>query len=127
MTNLIDNGAAWLMGQLKTHASRPVVYRRGAAEIACSAVPSRSEFTVEDPNGATVLVESADWIFSYPDLVLAGEALVPRRGDEIEETAGDGTRRTFQVLELSGVQPFKVDAARASIRVHCKLKERRDP
>ncbi len=127
MPNLLDTAATWLVGQLQEHAGRDVVYRRGALEIECTGIPGRSEFEVEDTSGATILVQSYDWSFATADLAFGGVALIPQRGDEVVETDADGVVRTYAILEANGVQAYRADPARSAIRVHTKLRERREP
>jgi hypothetical protein len=80
-TDMIAAGMDWLTGQLQVAASRPVVYRRGVAEIPLCAAFGRTKLMLGNGLGA-VRIEWTDRDFLIPtaSLVLAGQPIRPQRG-----------------------------------------------
>ena len=93
MGDMLARGQAWLAAQQKTHASRPVVYRRGGASVTLDATIGKTDFEYTDGYGATIIDQSRDYLIHAADLVLGGERTLPLSGDTIEETDGGETLR----------------------------------
>jgi len=89
MPHLLRTGSNWLAEMLKEHASRPVAYRRGADEVSVQATIGRTLLKLDDGYGG-VRMEWTDRDFQIhaADLMLAGNAVLPERGDRIRETQG---------------------------------------
>ena len=94
MGDMLARGQAWLAAQQKTHASRPVVYRRGGASVTLDATIGKTIREYTDGYGATIVDEARDYLVHAADLVLGGERTLPLAGDTIEETDGDQTLPT---------------------------------
>lgn len=120
MSDLLESGSDWLAGQLKAHAGREVVYRRGAESAAVTATIGRTEFETIDEHGAVGKWEARDYLIHAADLLLGGAAVLPERGDRIEETQGNQTF-VYEVLAPSNEPVWRYsDAYRTLLRVHTK-------
>jgi hypothetical protein len=120
MPNLLAQGVEWLASQLGEHAATPVTFARGGSSVAVTATKGRTDVEVDD--GDSVLRSHVtDWIVRPSALVLAGNVIEPKVGDEFIETVGP-TVHTYRVLALGDGEVFRaVDPARTLIRVHTKL------
>ena len=120
MPNVLAQGAEWLASQLGQHAATPVTFARGAASVPVTATKGRTDVEVDD--GDSVLRSHVvDWIVRPSALVLAGNVVEPRVGDEFRETVGANVH-TYRVLALGDGEVFRaVDPARTLIRIHTKL------
>ncbi len=120
MTNLLDQGAAWLADQLKTYASTEVVYQRGANQVAVQATIGKTEFEVDDGAGIIQRVQSRDYLIQAADLQLAGLVTLPRAGDRIRESVGEKTF-VYEVLAPGNEPPYRYsDPFRKLLRIHTK-------
>ena len=119
MGDLLQQGSDWLAGQLKTHASREVVYQREAQQVTVRAIIGRKDFEVESAEGK-LYFRANDFLIHRVDLVLAGQPTVPERGDRILVDFGAGLE-TFEVLPGDGAQPWEYsDPFETLFRVHTK-------
>jgi hypothetical protein len=120
MTNLLDQGAAWLADQLKTHASTEVVYQRGADQVAVQATIGKTEFEIDDGAGIIQRVQSRDYLIQAADLQLAGLVTLPQAGDRIRERVGEKTF-VYEVLAPGNQPHFRYsDPFRNLLRIHTK-------
>jgi hypothetical protein len=120
MTNLLDQGAAWLADQLKTHASTEVVYQRGANQVAVQATIGKTEFEIDDGTGIIQRVQSRDYLIQAADLQLAGLVTLPRAGDRIRERVAEQTF-VYEVLAPGNEPPYRYsDPFRKLLRIHTK-------
>ena len=114
MADLLADGAAWLAGQLKAAAARPVIFVRGNSAIEVSATVGMSSFQAADQNGVLEQFESRDFIIDVADLPF-GE---PQRGDKVVETI-DGIAITYDVSTPRGMPLWRYgDAFRRTARIH---------
>lgn len=130
MSDLLKAASLWLSGQMKTHASVAVVYRRGDATVDWDAVIGRTEFEIFDNETASLIkVESRDYIGSAAELVIEDVAVLPEAGDRIEETDADGVVRTYEVLPPAPRTPAwrYSDPYHERLRVHTKLVKKVEP
>ena len=97
MANVLRQAQWWLAGEVKDHASSPVVYRRGNRTVGIYAADGKTEFELSGPDGATVQYRSRDWLVYQHYLRLAGDRITPARGDKIEETVS-GYIRVYEVM-----------------------------
>lgn len=120
MTNLLQDGAAWLGEQLKAVAGVTVAYHRGSSSIdELTASVSVHEYEILDTDGIMVLVKSRDYIVHAADLVI-GTTITPRSGDRIVETIG-GTPQTFEIMPLGAQKEYEpLDADGVLLRIHTK-------
>jgi len=120
VADLLEHGAAWLEGMRKAHASRPVLYERGAASVEVQATVGRTLFEVTDDYGVVQRTESRDFLILAADLVLGGAAVLPERGDRVRETQ-DGRTYVYEVMAPGKEPPWRFsDAYRRTLRVHTK-------
>lgn len=120
MADLLETGSNWLQGQRKKHATREVTYRRGVDSVPVQATVGRTVVEQDDGSGVIVRTEVRDYLIDTADLVLAGQPVLPERGDRIEETEG-GKKFTYEVMPL-GTEPHwrYSDPYRKTLRVHTK-------
>jgi len=120
MSNLFEQGAAWLADQLKTHGSTAVVYQRGALQASVQATIGKTEFEIDDGSGVIQRFESRDYLIQTADLVLGGAQTLPVAGDRILETVGDQVL-VYEVLAPGNEPHFRFsDPFRKLLRVHSK-------
>ena len=120
MTNLLEQGAAWLAGQRARCAGRTVTYCRGEQSVELVATVGRTPFEQVDTYGVVHRVESRDYLIIAADLVLGGVVRMPRVGDRIRETAGDQVR-VFEVMAPEGEPPYRnSDPDGITLRIHTK-------
>lgn len=121
MPDVLRNGSDWLADQLKEHASRPVVYRRGADEVSVQATIGRTLLKLDDGYGG-VRMEWTDreFLIHADDLVLNGNAVLPERGDLIRETQG-GKTFVYEVMAPGKEPAWRwSDVFRKVLRIHAK-------
>ena len=119
MGDLLNTGLAWLAGQLQTHASRPITYRRGVESEVLNATLGRKDFEA-DSHAGRLYFRANDFLVPAADLVLGGEVVLPERGDQIEVVFGSETV-TFEVLAQDGVPPWEyTDPHQTMLRIHTK-------
>lgn len=99
VTNILQDGAAWLGGQLKDHAGLSVVYQRGASSVSITATATMHEYEVVDDDGFGIVMLSRDYIVHAADMILSGAEIAPRAGDRITETI-QGVVCVFEVMAL---------------------------
>jgi hypothetical protein len=119
--DLLQTGSDWLADQLKTHASRPVVYVRGAEQVAVQAVVGRTLLKLSDGDGGVRMEwTDRDFLIQAADLVIAGNPVLPQRGDRIRETAG-ATVFVYEVMAPGGEPPWRwSDVFRKVLRIRAK-------
>lgn len=118
MPNTMQSAAAWLGGQLKTHAGRVVSVRQGATtHTGLTGWCGMHEHEVEDPGGFYTKAKFYDWEFVASDLP---EGFRFRSGDEVLETV-DGTVRRYEVLPV-GAEPEleEMDSSGVLLKAHTK-------
>jgi hypothetical protein len=121
MTDLLQTGSDWLADQLKTHASRLVVYRRGADEATVQATVGRTLLKLDDGYGGVRMEwTDRDFLIHAADLVLGGSPALPERGDLIRETQGAKTF-VYEVMAPGKEPPWRwSDVYRKLLRIHTK-------
>lgn len=112
MTNLIDDGADWLVDRLKESAGRTAVYIRGGKRTTVTAVRVAEGETVLDANGIPLTVRDHQITIAAADLTHE-----PRAGDVIEETVGGSTVRWEVVPRGDGPAWEWWDQANTAYRV----------
>ena len=121
MADMLEQGAVWLAGMLKQHASRGVTYVRGAESVELSATLGQTTYEVADEFGTTVEAKATDFLLSAVDLVLAGAVALPEPGDQVRVTVGDEVH-VFEVMDLGGVGHWRPsDPYGHTLRIHTKL------
>ena len=121
MSNLLEQGAAWLDEQRTRHLSRTVTYVRAGDSVDLAATIGRTAFEQADEYGVIHRTESRDFLVRAADLVLAGQAELPRAGDRIRETAGTQIF-VYEVMAPGGEPPWRYsDPYRRTLRIHTKF------
>ena len=119
-TDQIKSAVEWLGAQRKAHAAKGIVYVRGANRLSLRVTIGMTAFRQSDENGVLMLTRSRDYFIEAVDLVLAGSAVVPARGDTIEETEG-ATTYIHEVLAPGGEPCWRWSGPdRTTYRVHTK-------
>jgi hypothetical protein len=122
MADLLQNGQAWLADQLKEHASRQVVYQRGADQVSVQATIGRTKMQLDDGYGG-VRIEwtDRDYLIQAADLVLNAEQIVPERGDRVLDTNGVVTS-IYEVMSFGSEPPWRFsDPFGKLLRIHTKF------
>ncbi len=121
MPDLLQSGSDWLAERLKQHASRPIVYRRRADEVTVPATIGRTLLKLDDGYGGVRMEwTDRDFLIHAADLVLAGNAVLPERGDVIRETQGSQTF-LYEVMAPGNEPPWRwSDVFRKVLRIHTK-------
>lgn len=119
--NMLQAGSDWLASQLKTHASRSVVYQRGVREVTVLAVIGRTLMKLDDGLGGVKMEwTDRDFLIQASDLVLDGEPIQPQLGDTIRETNGDVTY-IYEVMAPGGEPHWRwSDDYHKVMRIHTK-------
>ena len=121
MADLLETGQAWLADQLKTHASRQVVYQRGPQQVAVQATIGRTLLKLDDDYGGIRMEwTDRDFLIQAADLVLGAETITPERGDLVKETVGP-LMTTYEVAAYGGEPPWRTsDPFGVVLRIHTK-------
>lgn len=118
--DVLERGSAWLEAQRTKHATRDVTYRRGAVSAVVRATLGRTLLHVDDGYDLLERVETRDYLVLADDLVLGETAVLPERGDRIEEIEAD-RKLVYEVL-APGKEPVwrYSDPYRRTLRIHAK-------
>jgi hypothetical protein len=121
MVDLLRLGQQWLASKLKSHASSPVVYVRGANQASVSATIGRTLMKLDDGYGGIRMQwTDRDFLIAPLDLIIAGSAITPERGDTILETVGTKVY-TYEVNAPGGEPAWRwSDPHRSLYRIHTK-------
>jgi len=126
MTDVLEQGSAWLDEHRIAHMSRTVTYVRDALSVDVSAAIGRTVFEVADAHGIIERVESRDFLIPTEQLVLADVETLPQRGDRIRESAG-GAVYVYEVMAPGAEPHYRFsDPYRKTLRVHTKHVETED-
>ena len=121
MTDMLEQGAAWLDRMRVKHASRSVTYVRGAETVELSATLGQTTYEVADQFGTTVEAKATDFLISAAEIALAGEMVLPEPGDQVRVTVGDEVH-VFEVMDLGGAGHWRPsDPYGHTLRIHTKL------
>lgn len=92
---------SWLMDKLQATSGNTVQVRRGGrTSVAITAVLTIRDYEViDESDGMPTSIKSADWLFRASEIVLAGEVITLRAGDELVSTIDD-VEHTFQVMPI---------------------------
>ena len=121
MPDLLRLGQQWLANKLKSHASSTVVYVRGANQVSVSATIGRTLMKLDDGYGGIRMQwTDRDFLIAPLDLIIAGLAITPERGDTILETVGTKIY-TYEVNAPGGEPAWRwSDPHRSLYRIHTK-------
>ncbi|MEO1585600.1 MAG: hypothetical protein AAFR96_13650 [Planctomycetota bacterium] len=121
MGDLLAKGSEMLDRTRRAHLSRTVVYRRGADSVEISATVGSTAFDRTDEYGVIHRIESRDYLVAAADLVLGGEAVMPKAGDRITET-GEATVHEYEVMSPGDAPAWRYsDPQRRTLRIHTKF------
>lgn len=118
-TNILATGAAWLAARIKASAAETVTYTRGSLTVTggISATPGQTQFEQTDADGFGVRIDARDYIVTAADLVLAGNTVLPERGDLITDAAS----RVHEVLGIGNEPCWRwCDPSHVMLRIHTK-------
>ncbi|MCL2640724.1 MAG: hypothetical protein FWD53_07760 [Phycisphaerales bacterium] len=120
MTDLLQKGMAWLEDQRTKFMTQSVVYQRGEDSVEVPATIGTTTFNVDDGGGALLRIESRDYLIRAADLVLGGNAILPKRGDRIRETSGSQVF-IYEVMAPGDEPCWRwSDGYRQTLRIHTK-------
>jgi hypothetical protein len=123
VADILQRSSDWLQEQRRRYASHTVSFMRGDRRAVVLATIGKTTFEVDDGYGVLVRSESRDFLVSADDLVVDGTAIMPQRGDRIQETQGAVTF-TYEVT-APGKEPCWrwSDAFHKTLRIHTKQVE----
>jgi hypothetical protein len=121
MPDLRSRGLAWMTSKQKAGAGDSVRIRRGGrTSLPITGVLTIAEYEVIDADSMPTSIKSADWVFKASELVLAGEVIVLRQGDELVCTI-DGAEKTFVVMPIANKPAQEAKDGRGTlVTVHSK-------
>ncbi|NIA06916.1 MAG: hypothetical protein GWP14_04625 [Actinobacteria bacterium] len=120
MPDMMETGMAWLEDQRHQHRTKAVTYHRGSESVEVQATIGKWTFEVDDGMGILERIESRDFLILTVDLVLAGQATEPQRGDRIKETSGNKVY-VYEVLAPGKEDCWRFsDPYRKTLRIHSK-------
>jgi len=120
VADLLRQGAAWLDGQRHTHLTQTVRYQREAYSVELAATIGRTEFEQADEYGVLHRIEARDYIIRAADLLLGGETVLPKAGDQICETE-QAAVHVYEVMASGSEPPWRYsDPYRVALRIHTK-------
>jgi hypothetical protein len=120
MTNLFEQGAAWLSDQLQAHASTEVIYQRGGVLLPVMATIGKTEFEIDDGSGIIKRIQSRDYLIPTADLKIGDVSTLPHDGDRIRETVGTSVF-VYEVMAPGNEPAYRYsDAFRRLLRIHTK-------
>jgi hypothetical protein len=121
MSDLIQEGADWLAGQLEGNASQSVTYSRGVDEVALDATVGSTDRESMDESGTSIKSKIRDYIIRTSKLILNENPILPERGDKIKQVVGTQTF-TYEVIEIGGDKHYSpMDPAGTMLRIHTQL------
>lgn len=117
MANLLQQGAAWLSGQLDASAATSVTLTRpGNAPTSVLATIGSTPFEVTRADGSIENIQSRDFLIAAANYLVNGVAVLPARGDQISEGGF-----IYQVMAPGHEPHYRfVDPFRTRLRVHTK-------
>jgi hypothetical protein len=119
MRDLLGSGLSWMTQQLRTHAARPVVYRRASMQLVVYATLGRKDFEADTLEGR-LYFRANDFLIPADSLAWNGQAVLPERGDLIDVAFGAETV-TFEVLAQDNLPPWEyADPHQSMLRIHTK-------
>jgi len=121
MTDMLQEGMAWLAAQRKAHMSKTVTYKRGDSSVQIAATPGSTVARLPDAYGMEIRVVMRDYLITAADLVLDGQTVEPEPGDQVEEIIGSKTY-VHEVTSPGADEPCwrYSDPYHNTIRVHTK-------
>jgi len=107
------------LGTLSEVAGVQIKYARGSNFVYLTAIPGRSNLSVQNDDQTSTWFRTRDYIVEVCDLVLNEVPVLPQRGDVITETVGNKLM-TFKVGRPDGGdQHYQFsDTGRRRIRIH---------
>ena len=121
MTTLLQDGVAWLQGQLKDSSGVTVTFYRGTESVVITATPVQKDYTVPLETGGWMNVTSRDYYFAAADVIISGSVVKPRQGDRIIETIG-GVEYSYTILSFGSMPACEWrDQDGVGLIVHSKL------
>jgi hypothetical protein len=120
VTDLLEQGSAWLDDQRNAHMTRAVVYQRGGDSVELPATIGRTVFEQADEFGIIHKLESRDFLLLRTDLVLSGVQTLPKAGDRVRDPDGENAQ-VYEVMAPGAEPPFRYsDPYRKTLRIHTK-------
>jgi hypothetical protein len=113
--------ASQLLTKCRAATGVVVTYRRAADSVQLRCAAGQSSFLATGQDGTTVEMQTKDWICDAADLILAGRATEPLRGDRIEVSLGGQVLRYEVLPGPAGVTHTYGDHRRTKMRIHTKL------
>lgn len=121
MPNLLEQGSNWLEEQRRQHCTTPVTYHRGDQSVQVQASIGRTVFKTVSEYGVVERIVSRDFLILASELVIAGQAVLPQRGDFIKELVA-GETHVHEVMAPAKEPEWRYsDPYRKTLRIHTKF------
>lgn len=118
MADMLRTGLDWLAGQMITHASREVIYRRGNLTVTVSASVGQTLMKLGQDGQLWMQWTDRDYLIRTEDLVFNEQQAYPEKGDIIEDTVAG---KRYEVLSPTGESPWRFsDPQGLLLRIHTK-------
>lgn len=117
MSDLLQDGLAFLHGVRAASMAHDVTYSRGDTTATVKATVGRSVFETLDAAGLPVAFESRDFLIAVSEL--SEDFTEPAAGDRIEEEL-NATTEIFEVMAPGGRPAYEWIHDRRSFRIHTK-------
>lgn len=119
--DVLEDGARWLEDQRLKFMSRRIVYQRVTASVEVNASVGKTVFEVDNGFGILERIEARDYLIAANELILNGNAALPKRGDHIRETQ-EATIFVYEVLAPGKEPEWRYsDPYRQTLRIHTKF------
>jgi hypothetical protein len=107
MADLLEQGVRWLEAQRTKHCTRDVTYGRGVDSVVVKATVGRTQYETDDGHAVRVDFTERDFLIQAGDLVLNGNPITPKPGDQIRETQ-DEQVLVFEVIDWRHSDPYRL-------------------
>jgi len=119
MATPIANAAGALWHTLSRSCGQSVTYRRGEFSTVLTAVADSKQYEADNGYGVLETYECRDFLIPTSELVLDGAAVLPQKGDRIEE-AREGVTYLYECM-APGVLTHYRFMCPSLLRIHTKL------
>lgn len=122
MSNILEEGAEYLLSEMKEHASKEIHILRGAKATCVKAVFGRTLLRVSDDFGGTRMEwTDRDFLIDVEDYRFDGRKTAPERGDLFRVKICNRID-TYEVMAPIGEPPWRYsDEHKKTFRIHTKL------
>jgi len=120
MANLAGDAIDWWASQMQDHLATSITYSRSANTVTLNATVGTTDYEVVVDGSISVVAQTRDYLVQATDLIIAGQQIQPKRGDQIQES---GSGDVYEVLSVGPGNHFfrYADPEHKVMRIHTKL------